>query len=58
MLLSSSFISLYISSVVNDKIGANHLNNDLRITFNKIIVDCLFLESLESQYKESFRISK
>jgi hypothetical protein len=40
------------------RIGANHLNNDLRITFNKIIVDCLFLESLESQYKESFRISK
>ena len=52
MLLSSFFINLYISSVVNDKIGANHLNNDLRMTFNKIIVDCLFLESLESQYKE------
>ena len=58
MLLSSFVINLCISSVVKDRIGANHLNNDLRITFNKIIVDCLFLESLESQYKESFRISK
>ena len=46
--------NLYISSVVNDRIGANHFNNDLRITFNKIIVDCLFLESLDHSTKSLF----
>ena len=58
MLLWFFIINLYISSVVKDRIGANHFNNELRIIFNKIIVDFLFLESLESQYKESFLISK
>ena len=50
--------NLNISSVVNDKIGANHLNKELRMMFNKIIVDCLFLELFGSQYKVSFLISK
>ena len=47
-----------ISSVVNDKIGANHFNKHCRITFKTNIQSDLFLDCIGSQYKRSFLISK
>ena len=44
----NTFFATYnfiISSVVKDKIGANHLNNEDKITSNNNIDDCLFFES-------------
>ena len=41
--------NLKISSVVKDKIGANHFNNEFKIMFKSIIVDLLFFDSLGSQ---------
>ena len=58
MLLLSLNNNLYISSVVKDKIGANHFNNEFKIIFNSNIVDFLFFESMGSQYNASFLISK
>jgi len=53
-----SDINLKISSVVNDKMGANHFINEFKIIFNSVIVDFLLSELFGSQYKVSFLISK
>ena len=43
---------------MNESIGANHLINDSKIIFKKIILLFLLSEFFESQYKASFLISK
>ena len=58
LFFSSLFKRLKISSVVKDKIGANHFNKISRIIFKNIIVDFLLSLSNVSQYKASFLISK
>ena len=58
MLLSFLEINLKISSVVNERIGANHFSNAFKIIFNKIKVDFLLWLTNSSQYNVSFLISK
>ena len=51
MLFLSLFISVKISSVVNERMGANHLTNDSKIIFKTIILLFLFSESLDHNTK-------